>query len=116
MSILGQESLTFKRFAAGSRGTDGRWTDGAATSTTLLGSVQPMNGNDLSTLPEGERSRRGRKVYTTTELRTVDQAAGTAADQLQIDGEWWEVRSVANERSVIAHYKVLVLALQEAPS
>ena len=113
MSILGQEPVAWRRFAASTVATTGRSTKGAITTAALYGSVQPMDGDDLQVLPEGERTRRGRKVYTTTELRTTNVSAQTMNDQLYIDGVWWEVMHVQNQRSVIAHYKVLVLAVQE---
>lgn len=114
MSILGQEAITRRRFAAGSRGTDGRYSAGATTDTTILGSVQPANGDDMATLPEGERAKKGRRIYTTSEVRVADVEAGTPADQLLIDGVYWEARTVEQTRAVIPHYKVIALKVQEA--
>lgn len=113
MSILGEESVTRRRFAAGSRGTDGRWTDGAATDSTILAAVQPANGDDLAILPEGERSKRARKLYTVTELRVVSVEDGTSADHVQVEGRWWKVLHVEEQRNVIPHYKAIAVALQE---
>jgi len=111
--ILGIESLTRRRYAAGERGTDGRWEQGDATDATIRASVQPASDDDLKTLPEGERTRRAKRIYTSSELRLVDQDAGTSADQVQVDGDWYEVRLIQRERSLLAHYRVIVLAVQE---
>jgi hypothetical protein len=111
--ILGQRDITRRRYAVGSRGSDGRWTAGAATDSTIQGSVQPADGDELATLPEGDRSKRARKVYTETELRTGAQEEELAPDRLVFDGEVWEVREVAREHSTLAHYKAIVVQLQE---
>lgn len=113
MSILGQEAITLDRFAAGLFGADGRWVIGAATSSTIQASVQPMQGQDRELLEESQRQLDGKKVYTTTALRTADQHASLAADRLTIDSIVYEVVNVKRERSVIAHYKVLVLRIAE---
>ena len=113
MSILGEESVTRRRFAAGSRGTDGRWAEGTPTDSTILAAVQPASGDDLAILPEGERSKRARRLYTVSELRVVDVVGGTSADHVQAEGRWWKVLHVEQQRNVIPHYKAIVVALQE---
>lgn len=111
--ILGQEPVTRRRFAVGDRGSDGRFTPGATTDDTIQASVQEGDADVQATLPEGERDRVGRRLYTVSELRCADQSTGRSADQVQVDGTWYEVRRVDRVRSVIAHYKVAVLALRE---
>lgn len=112
--ILGQELLTWRRFAAGTRGEDGRFTSGATTTSTLYAGVQPATEDDLQLLPEGERARRAKKLYTRTALRVASVDGQTLADQVSIDGEWWEVHAVGPQRSVIRHTKAIVIAVQEA--
>lgn len=114
MIILGERDVTRRRYAVGSRGGDGRWTAGASTDTTIRASVQPANGHDIQTLPEGERSKDTRKVYTETALRTTAQGDDLRGDDLVIDGIVYEVRSVAREHSTLAHYKAIVVAVQES--
>lgn len=111
--ILGQSAITRRRFAAGTRGADGRFTAGASTDSTIYGTVQPPSGDVMATLPEGERSRRGRRVITTSELRAVDQDAGTPADQVLIDGLYWEVRTVSRWNAILPNYDATVLLVQE---
>jgi ribosomal protein S2 len=112
--ILGLESVTLRRYAAGTRDSNGRFTPGALTTSTIQASVQPMTDRDLRTLPEGERQLDQKKVYTTTEIRTGSQHDGTTADQLVVGGVTYEVRQVEQQRSVLPHYKGRIVRVQEA--
>ncbi len=113
MSILGEESLSYRRPAAGTVGSDGRYVRGSYSTGTILGSVQPLNDDDVQSLPEGERSRRGWCVLTESEILIVDLTDQTLSDHLLIDGTYWEVRAVSRERSILPHYRVIALAIQE---
>lgn len=118
--LLGATTITLRRVAAGSRGSDGRWSDGARTDSSITASVQPAQGEDLQALPEGLRSRRTIKVYTTTELRTADQQAGTSPDQLVLSGlagvddGTYEVQTVQPWYALLPHHKALATLVQEA--
>lgn len=114
MTPLGSRSLVRRSYAAGSRGSDGRWIEGSTTTTTITGSLQPLNGNELQTLAEGERQRKSRKVYTTTALSAGSVSAGTRADQIVDGSDVWDVRSVSVWDAVLGHYKAILLAPQEA--
>ena len=116
MNILGQQPVTLTRRAAGTRGSDGRFVPGAAAATTIQASVQPTPGKDLDRLPEGERSRDSRTAFTTSTLATADQAAGTPADTITVDGATFEVYQVQAWPSSgpLPHYKVLLLELAES--
>lgn len=112
--ILGQESVTKRTYAAGARGTDGRYTAGAATDSTILASIQPMNGEELATLPEGERHPDQRKCYTRTALQAGDIDAGLIADHILVDGIEYEVRQVERQRAVLPHYKARLVRMKES--
>lgn len=114
--MLGIEDITRVRYAAGAWGSNGRWTPGAATSTTIEASVQPASGKVLATLPEGERSRDPRTIFTFDPLRVASQFDGTDADRLTIDGASYEVRELTDWRTAapIAHYEALALRVQES--
>jgi hypothetical protein len=45
-------------------------------------------------LPEGDRDKRGGKLYTATEILGADRGSGLLADRIIFDGDTWEVRSV----------------------
>jgi len=110
--ILGSLPVTLSR-NTGSRGTDGRWVDGTPTTSTIYGSIQPMNGKDMASLPEGERQVDGKKFYTRTLLKTANQHDGTPADRIIYDSITYEVRGVAHENRIIPHYKALLVRIQE---
>ena len=110
--MLGSEPITRTSYAAGTRDSNGAWVQGAAATTTIYGSPQPATDEDMQSLPEGERRRSGKRVYTPTALHTVDQVAGKSADVLTIDGVAWQVRRCDRQRSVIPHYKAIATRVQ----
>jgi hypothetical protein len=115
--ILGLEPATRYRFAAGSWGSDGRWDEGASTSSAMRVSFQPASQQVLATLPEGERNRDPRMIWTSpsTELRALSQYAGTVADRVGINGAIYEVREVWDYRTThpIPHCQALLVRYQE---
>jgi hypothetical protein len=113
--ILGEEPVLLRRYTTSmARGSDGRIASTLSyDETTILMSVQPLNGQELSMLPEGERHRDRKKGYTITLLRTADQHLKTMADRIVVDGIEYEVHQVERERSVIPHYKVSLIRVQE---
>lgn len=114
--LLGEATITHRRPTVGSRGSDGRWTDGASTDTSILATVQVASGKDLETLPEGERSRETIKVYTENTLgfRTTNQDTGVTADLLVVDAIVYEVRRSFPQHPLIGHSKCLAVRLKEA--
>jgi hypothetical protein len=110
--ILGEERVTVTRTAAGSR-VDGRFVPGGSRSFAILASVQPIAGAEAATLPEGERSRDWRKLYTRTALFPVNQHDGEAGDRVTIDGAVFEVRKVKHYRAIIPHYRADCVRVQE---
>ena len=86
-------------------------------SSALL-NVQPLTSDELQALPEGERAVKRFKAFGTVALRTADEAAGTKADLVYIDGAWYEVKSSNPWRhiSLLAHgYVELVLVDKQPP-
>ncbi len=114
MSLLGQTSITRRRYAAGTRASTGFWTTPTPTDTTISASVQEASGDDLQVLPEGERKKETVKVYTeTAELRTANQHAGIQADRVVVATIVYEVAHVELRHPLIPHYKALATRLQE---
>ena len=111
--LLGLESATLVRNAAGTRDSDGEFVPGAATSTAITGSFQPFPSARLQTLPEGERQQGQLEIYTRSELRTADQHAGTSADRVVYAGVTYEVREVARWPQLLAHYQARLMRVQE---
>jgi len=114
MSILGQEAITLRTYAAGARSSLGAWTEGATTDVSIQASVQPATGRDMQLLPEGSRQSDAKRIYTVTALNTESQHDGTSADRVQIDSIWYEVHNVKRERSIIPHYRGICLRVAEA--
>lgn len=116
MTILGEEPITRRRYAAGARGSDGAWVRGASTDTTIQAGVQPANSRDLYHLPEGLRQRDPIKLYTDSAvLRTADQHSQVDADEVVVDGVVYEVQSVGRQRAAapLPNYKAIAVRIQE---
>lgn len=117
MALVGRETITRRRFAVGTRGTDGRFVPGAAADTPFVASVQAAAGQDLEILPEGKRTRDPKRVYTDPgfDLIGADQHTGESGDHLIIDGIEYEVFRVWDWRpaSPLPHTKALAVRLQE---
>jgi hypothetical protein len=117
MPLINNATVTRIRFT-GTRGADGRYVNAIESATPdLPASVQGPEGNDLQTLPEGDRTKEVRKVYLDLDVRAADQHAVPAvpADQLVIDSVVYEVRKVWPWRpeSLIPHHKCLAVRLKE---
>ena len=110
--MIPRKPLVGKRFAVGTY-TDGVWTQGSSSTLNFTASVQPLSGKDKESLPEGFREKAGYKLYTDTEMKTVDEKNGISADQVTIDGLLYEVVTVGVwQNSIINHYKVIVSLIE----
>jgi len=105
VSILGEELVTVKRYGPGTY-VDGSYVKGSLTTWSQLGSVQPVTGEELQSLPEGRRERVELKIYTERELRSEDLVV--------VDGQQYQVWRDEQQRSVIPHYKAWLLRELEA--
>ena len=72
----------------------------------VLATVNPVPGEVLETLPEGERSGDQRRVITEFELRPPDEETGHPGDHLMYRGTRYEVREVQPYRQVIPHLEI----------
>ena len=107
-------TVTVKRRAAGSY-VDGIWTPGAETTPTVSGSVQPLRSDELKNLPEAQRVRGVRKIYTDSMLQTADEANAIQADRITYDGEDWEVHKIDDhDMNTLAHYKAIIVRMDRA--
>lgn len=92
--LLSPTSATLRRPATGTTGSDGRPAAPSYTDTTITVSAQPASGQTRQMLDEGNRRRQPIEVETYSELRMVDQHAGTSGDLLVIGGVTYELFSV----------------------
>jgi hypothetical protein len=108
--MIFSDTLTGTRYAAETRGSDGRAVAGATTALTgIAASVQRPDPEILARLLEGGHTMDAWFVDTRTALRTLDELNGTPADEVVIDGLTYVVFKVTHVRAVIPHYECLVL-------
>jgi hypothetical protein len=88
---------TVTRTATGAY-VSGRYQSGEPESFTIIADVQPVTGELLRDLPEGMRADETRVVFTTAELRALDDAS--EPDVIDIDGYHWRVVRVQRFRAL----------------
>lgn len=91
-------STTLRRFAVGTL-TNGRYTNGAATDTTITVGVQEPKPAELKLLPEGKRKANAFIVFADTEIKLTSND-GKNADWVLIDGEYYEAQMVKRYRTM----------------
>ncbi len=107
--MLFSDTLTVTRYAAQTRGSDGRVSAASAASTfSISASVQRPDARSLKKLMEGGHTDDAWHVDTWTALQGEDELAGTPADTTVIDGNTYEVFKVTHVRSVLPHYETLM--------
>lgn len=114
--MIFSDTLTGTRYAAETRGADGRAAPGAPTAlASFRASVQRPDAKTLERLAEGGHTQDAWFVDTRFALRTVDELTGTPADTVVIDSLVYAVFKVTRERpgSPIPHYECLVLRQAE---
>ena len=106
-----RKSVTIRRKSTGAY-INYKWVeDTTPVDIIIQASVQPVGANEMQQLPEGRRTNETFKMYTDIKLRTVDEQN---PDDLFIDGERFEVISVASYQSnVINHYKIIIQKTSE---
>lgn len=83
------------RRAAATVNRHGIKVPGESTTIPIRASITPASGRDMIDLPEGRRAGETRTLYTTTALVVGGQDAEFEPDTVTIDGEEWEVQTVA---------------------
>jgi hypothetical protein len=113
--ILSTEPVTLRRrTTATTYGADGRADTPTTVDSTIQASVQPLGEQALQNLSLGERQRSPRRIYTTTALQTADPDTDLAPDEIIIDGETYQLQSITRHRTILPHYRGLLLRVQEA--
>ena len=85
---------------------------GVATKTetagTFVGSVQPITGKDLESLPTGRSDRGVVKVYSDTQLNVSLKATNKPGDIIVWQGQRWEtVYEMQFQNGLIDHFKYI---------
>lgn len=95
--------------ASGSIGADGGFTAGAATTSTIVMSIQPISGDEALRLPEGIRNKKVMKGYTISDITNGSESDARLPDKI-IDGvNEYEINDVqyyeATTLSISPHYR-----------
>lgn len=86
---------------------NGVWTK-AESASTFEGSVQPVTGKEVESLPVGREDRGKVKVYSNTPLNVSTEAQGHSGDIVIWEGQKWEVIfELKYQNGLIDHYKYI---------
>lgn len=117
LASLNAVSITLRRPTAAATYDDDGLPVQSFTDTPITASVQSGGtSRGLQHNAESERQTQRRRIITESELRVANQAAGTLADRVIIDGLVYEVQTVRKVVHLLPAYTADVLALQEAES
>lgn len=86
IGLTSPSSVTLRRYAAQTWGSDGRATRGASTSTTITAVLANAGPRDATPQADGLRTRRAISVLANVELRAGQQQDGTPADEIVVTG------------------------------
>jgi hypothetical protein len=87
---------------------DGIYTDGAGVTSVIQASIQPAGDSDVQTLPEGRRERKAFRLYTITDLVSLQESENP--DRATLFGEEYEVVTKNPwQNGVIPHFKYIVV-------
>lgn len=105
------EPFTVTRKAAGTY-TNGTYSPGATTTLSAVGSIQPLSGREQLSLPELQRGKEIYKIYTSTELYTVDESSAKKADLVSFQGKVFEVQKVEKWEYDFSYFKALIMRVE----
>lgn len=111
MDILGGERITVIQRGSGSRDKAGRYRidpNSVVEIENVKGTINPVPGEVLETLPEGERQGNQRRLITKFEIRGPSEKTGYPGDHIIWEGKRWEVRDVQTYRRVFPHLEARV--------
>ena len=109
------ETLTLSRVSTTyTQDTRGAVVPAGRTSTSFVASVQPITGRELLNFPENQRVRQPIRIFTETELKTVDQNNKTTQDIVIRGGIEYLVSTVedwtgGDVPADMKHYSVIAL-------
>jgi hypothetical protein len=107
-----RRTFIIKTPGAGSR-VKGKWVDGALVESTIEASVQPMNGEDLQSVPENRRASGVYKIFTSSNLILLSEA--TNPPLIIIDGEDFEIFHKEPWKNNVINHHVYFAARKKTP-
>jgi len=88
---------------------------GIVSESTIFASLQPNDGKEMASLPEGRRFGEFYDVYTDSPLNTVS-VGGPNPDVILVEGIEFEVVKVEDwSNNIINHFRALIARPIEAP-
>ena len=82
----------------------------ATVDLDIIVSIQPPGHSELIRLPEGDRTLSVVVIFSSDEIKTVDQDTGARADLVIIDGVEYEVRVVSDWTGTdLPHYESIAV-------
>lgn len=116
MSLFNTKTYTVTRKAAGSYSeTTGRWTDGTSSTFSASGTLQPMSGDKMKALMEGNRLISAYAFITGTKLIATDPDTGITGDSVALDDGDYEVQAVEQWSNILPHYECTLVRNKEVP-
>lgn len=76
--------------------TNGDYVPGTIETIEVLGSVQPLNYQEIVSIPEGDRTRERYRFYSYPALKNTDVPRLTIGDLVTVNGDAFQVESVAH--------------------
>jgi hypothetical protein len=89
----GTRIYTVRRTSAGAY-VDGVWEPGPIKTIEMRMSMQPLNGEEMLRIPEGQRNKEMRKVYSERRLFAQGELSLGRADIIKEGDNYWEVQRV----------------------
>ena len=110
MSSFRKTKLKVKRRPPGEYDSSGFFKiSGVEEEFDIYCSVQPVSGSEMLLLPENKREKEIIKLYTSTELYSVEKGNPINSDLVIIGGDEYEVfKVIAWNNNIISHYKIFV--------
>ena len=106
---MAAQNVSLTRQAAGSL-VSGLFVPGVETVSNIRAAVQPLNGEDLVSLPEGQRQRESYKLFSVTEMKTASEEGATRSDKVSFYGREFEVQQVQRQIGLgMDHFKAIVM-------
>ena len=86
----------------------GKWTPGSAVQNTFQGSVQPISGKEIASLPVGRADIGLVKIYSSTPLPVSVQGGTESGAIISYLSQSWEVIfEMKFQNGIINHYKYI---------
>ena len=102
MRLLLNETIAINR--SSSSFVKGRPVEGATTTSTERANVQPLKGNEILQLPEGDRERENLKCFTPFKLLLNDEVIRPDGRKYEVqESETWSVFGR------LEHYKARIM-------